>query len=562
MAYCGAVPALRRLAILLLAVAGFAAGATSASAAYPPPNVTITGVSGEPTPSAKGLTIDWTSGDGTPAALYRKVGAAPYEMVGFYGAYGHHELTDVAGDAPQEFEVRQIGNTPKVLAHVSLAGGQETGRRISLPIPPRDTPHWVDRLLQIAPWVILLTFGVLLLLFVRSIWGRRQARRWGPRILAIVLTAVTVISVTSKQPLPMPQQPVADAQEYADSAQKLADGKGFVDTWYGARPQPPRYSPGYPLALAPFAALKQFPQGVQQGASAAAVVYVLAVVWAAWALGGAVAASFAAGLILISPFARQSGALIMSDALGAALAVMVVPLIAAGTKAGHRMAGALLGFAATVRILAGVGILAALASIPRASWRTLVLWAAPFVVGLFLLQWLMFGNPLYTGYDRWNAGFSEMFALTNPFKGAAQEGLWMYNEPWTTHLIDVMAPAGAQPATGAQNWVFYPAVLLGIVWIYMPPLVSIVGLAYGWRHRTDPAVRYALLTMIGTVVIYCFYQYQAARMVAAPASLLLVLTACGFARAIEWFQRLEVVWREREQRLAETAPTGAAADPA
>jgi hypothetical protein len=384
-------------------------------------------------------------------------------------------------------------------------------------------------------------------------------RKYFPQLLAVLLTALAVFSVMSVTPKPIDQQPIPDAREYADSAQRLANGQGFVQAWERLRPQPPRYSPGLPIALAPFGKVSPYPEGIQKGASAMVVLYVLVIVFAAWSLAGPLGGAFAAALILLSPFARTSAALVMSDAFGAALMVAVVPLLVLRTRAGDRLAGALLGFVATVRIIAGVGLIAMLFAIPgRASKRRVLLWAAPFIVGLFLIQWVMFGNPLSTGYDRWDAGFAQMFAIGNPFHGAAAEGLSLFPEPTAGHLIDSIGPVGlgGAPATGMQNIFFYPVVLLGLLWIYTPPLVTVIGLVYGWRHRAEPAVRYALLTIAGTVFVYFFYEYQAARLIAAPASLLLVLTAAGLARGVAWAQRFETVWWER---AAAAGDVGAAA---
>jgi hypothetical protein len=372
-------------------------------------------------------------------------------------------------------------------------------------------------------------------------------RKHFPTLLALLLTGITCFSVLSSTPLPIQAQPVPDAREYADSAQRLVDGVGFTTVIHGGPPLPPRYSPGFPFALAPFAAFADYPEGVQHGATAAALLYVLAVVLAAWTLAGPLGGGFAALLVLFSPFARTSATLVMSDAFGAALPILLVALIRFRTAAGDRLSGALTGFAASVRILGGVSLIAALIVAPdRTARRRLVLWAAPFVLGVALLQWAMFGSPMRTGYDYWNAGFKEMFQLKSAWRNLGPEGFWIFPDRLPTSLVDMIGPAGPKPGTGLANAPFYFAVLSGIVWVYMPPLIPAIGVIYGWRHRADPAVRYALLTGAFTTVLFLFYQYQAARLMALPASLLLVLTAAGMARGVEWCRRVEVLWRERE----------------
>lgn len=379
-------------------------------------------------------------------------------------------------------------------------------------------------------------------------------RKRFPTIVGLLLTALACLSVLSVNPKPIDLQPIPDGREYADAAQRIADGNGFNTTFHGGVPIPSRYAPGFSVALAPFAALKSFPEGVQKGASAATVAYVLAVIIAAWALAGPFAGGFAALLIMFSPFARTSATIVMSDALGAALPVLVVALMRFRTNAADRLSGALLGFATAIRVLGGVTLIAALLVVP--DWRSrrrLVLWAAPFIVGVALLQWVTLGSPFHTGYDAWNAGFKEMFRFDAPLRHASPEGFWMFPDRLNPPLIDLIGPPAQTSGTGASNLVFYAAVMFGVVWVYMPPLLPVLGVIYAWRHRTEPAVRYAILAGGLTLAMYLFYGYQAARLIALPASLMLVLTAAGLARCVVWCQRAEVLWRERDAQLAATA---------
>lgn len=373
-------------------------------------------------------------------------------------------------------------------------------------------------------------------------------RKWAPIILAVLLTTITCLSVQSAPSRPADQQVVPDGREYIDSAQHVAAGDGFVTTFHSPVPMPPQYSPGYPFALAPFAAVKDY-RGIQIGQTVIAMLYVLAIVLAAWSLAGANAASFAAVLVLLSPFARTSSTLIMSDAFGAVLPLLVIPLMRFRTAAGDRLSGALLGYAATVRISAGIALIAALiAAGDRRSRIRIFLWSLPFLGGLLLLQWAMYGNPLSNGYDDHNVGFGHMFSLSNPLGEVAKEGLWMIPEPFPNAWVDRLGPSGAVGAVGLPNLLFYPAVLLGIVWIFIPPLVGVIGLVYGWRHRADQAVRYIAMTAGGSVVFYLFYDYQGARMIAVSGAMLVVLTAAGMARGVAWMGRLERLWNELAAR--------------
>lgn len=372
-----------------------------------------------------------------------------------------------------------------------------------------------------------------------GVWLRRRF----PALLALLLTLVTVLSVNSAPAKPLQEQVTPDARQYIDTAQNIVEGNGFVTNYDATIPNPPRYAPGYPLALAPFAKLQEFPEGQQLGQRVIVILYVLAVVGAAWALAGANAGSFAALILLLTPFARASVPHVMSDLFGAFVPLLVVPLLVFRTDAGDRLSGALLGFAATVRLTAGVGLIAALIAVhDRRARIRLILWAAPFIVALHALQYAMFGNPFFTGYDNGNAGFSEMFALRNIVDTPAAEGLWMIPEPFPNAWIDQLAPAGAAPATGLSNLFFYPAVMLGLVWIYLPPFIGVVGIVYAWRHRHEAAVQYAVLSAVGTIVVYWFYGYQAARMIAISGTMLVVLTAAGLARSVDWMGRVERLW--------------------
>ena len=105
---------------------------------------------------------------------------------------------------------------------------------------------------------------------------------------------------------PLAQQPYPDAAEYASAADSLAAGKGYFTYIHAGLRQPPRYPPGYPLALAPFAAAGRFAQAVQHGAAFYAVFYFAVVMLAAWVLGGPLAAILAGAFVLASPFARDS----------------------------------------------------------------------------------------------------------------------------------------------------------------------------------------------------------------------------------------------------------------
>jgi hypothetical protein len=349
--------------------------------------------------------------------------------------------------------------------------------------------------------------------------------------LAVLATLAVLVSVVATDAEPLSRQPVPDSQEYADAARQIAQGDGNVVTLYGPDEQPPRYPPGYAMALAIGTVAGEWPQSVQRAARGYVLLYVLVLVGAAWLLGGPLAAVVAALVVGVSPFARELGQVVLADPLGATLAVAVLPLLRPVTRTGARLAGALGGFGVLVR-LAGITTLAAtLVALPREQWLRTAAWAAPGVLGLLALQWLTFGGPFDNGYAYWLASEGN-FALSNatnpdpPSSGRVRE-------------LDVL---GGALVSDTVNLVFYPAVVLGLAWIVAPPLFTALGLVWAWRHRRDPVGRYALAVTVLGVGLMVVYLFQSPRLVAAPASVLTVLAAVQVAE----------LWRGlRPEQLAE-----------
>jgi hypothetical protein len=127
-----------------------------------------------------------------------------------------------------------------------------------------------------------------------------------PAFGALMLGALVVGSVLLAHPVPLAAQPQPDAPEYADSAYRMAHGKGYTTTLRDQpnHPQganPPRYQMGYPVVLAPFSLLGQYPGNVQTGARIVAAALVLVVGWSAYAAGGAWSAAIAMSVLDVSP---------------------------------------------------------------------------------------------------------------------------------------------------------------------------------------------------------------------------------------------------------------------
>jgi hypothetical protein len=351
--------------------------------------------------------------------------------------------------------------------------------------------------------------------------------------LAVIALILGLSSVLSADPRPLALQPSPDAQEYADAADQLAHGHGYVTRIYG-EPQPPRYPPGFSIALAPLAEVGAYPANVQRGAKAFAALYVIAVVIAAWSLGGPISALIAAGVVAVSPFARQAGGLVMSDALVATLAVLILPLLRTPTRSGTALAGAIAGFMSVIRLNAIAAVAGLIAAFTGPRKRMAVIWSLPPIAALALLQWATFGSPFTTGYTYWHVSqhsFGLSYLLKTPPRG---DGPYIFADRLHGHLANWTCPCPiGGPQAKLPNIAFYPFLLLGGFWIFAPPLFTLPGLLAACRQWHDPASRFVLTTVTLSVVTFVFYFYQGARFMAAPAALLIVLSSATIARSIE-----------------------------
>jgi 4-amino-4-deoxy-L-arabinose transferase-like glycosyltransferase len=349
------------------------------------------------------------------------------------------------------------------------------------------------------------------------------------RRLATSLAALTfllgAVSIARAPGRPIARQPYPDAAEYASSAYSLAHDRGYFTDIHAGQRQPPRYPPGYPLALAPFAAVGSYPQDVERGAAFYAVFYFAAAMLAAWVLGGPLAAMLAGAFVLAAPFAHDSAQLVLSDALVAGLTVLGLPLLATANRRRARLAGAATGLAILARLTAAVNLLALLVAWPRNSLRSLVAFALPALVGLGLLQWALFGSPLKTGYAYWGVAGHTISAAYLTSSDTYREMPFIFPD-----RLQAVCGCGVEGARASlSNLPFYPLVLVGVIWVFSPPLVPLLGLAYAWRRRRQPIGRYALTVTGATLVLFWCYRYQGARFVAGPATVLTVLASVALA---------------------------------
>ncbi len=350
------------------------------------------------------------------------------------------------------------------------------------------------------------------------------------RALCASVIAAVLLSVLAVAPRPLEKQPSPDAQEVADATRQLVSGNGYVTSVHG-RPQPPRYSPGFSLALAPFALIgDDYPHNVQRGATFYAALYVLIAAVAAWSLGGPLAGAIAAILIGLSPFARVEASLIMSDALAAGMTVLLVPLIREPTPRRIAVAGLFAGALVAVRMPSALALVALLLILPWAHRLRLLLFAAPPLAALAVFQWRTFGSPFRSGYDYWfpeTRFFAPAFAVD---AGIIRDGPWIAGDLLRGLLLRWMCPCPiGGPEAALPNALFYPAVLAGLFWIFVPTLVPLAGALYAWRHRGETVVRFTFWLTALSLLLFTFYFYQANRFLAAPMTLLGVLASCWLA---------------------------------
>jgi hypothetical protein len=345
--------------------------------------------------------------------------------------------------------------------------------------------------------------------------------------LAIGLVLMSVLMV---EPKPLDSQPYPDTQEVADSTWQLVNGNGFVTYLYDNQPRPPRYTPGFALALAPFALMgDDYPRNVQRGATFWAAVYVLAAVIAAWSLKGPMAGALIAMLIGVSPFARVAASLVMSDAFAAGITALILALIVNATPRRAALAGALAGALVVVRLPMILNVAALSLALPRRLATRMLLCALPPLVALAIYNWVTFGDPFTTGYQYWRPG-AVRFHLALAFL-IGGDGPWVVADAVRGGLLSWLVcpcpPGGPQAAL--PNVYFYPALITGLFWVFTPPLVPWIGIRSAWIGRREVVGSFVLWLTILSMAFFTFYFYQATRFMAAPATALGILTSASLA---------------------------------
>ena len=289
----------------------------------------------------------------------------------------------------------------------------------------------------------------------------------------------------------------------------------------------------------------EYPRGAQRGAKVLVLASVLAVCLTAWALGGPVSGALAASIVGTSPFYSTMATLVMSDAVGAMLAVLpLVLLVRPGVRA-CVAAGAIAGAGFVVR-LASVATLAALVIAPRRRRLALAtaLGALPFVVILLASQWATFGHPFETGYSYYFPTLREFdFSHARDVALDQKEGPFIVDDRLDGALMDWVCPCvEGGPMRDLDNVAFYPALVTGLFWVYTPPFVFLLALWELVRRRGSAVGRYGSLVIGSNVAMFIAYFHQGARFLAPTGAMITVFAAlCG--------SRLASLARDRLARM-------------
>jgi len=390
----------------------------------------------------------------------------------------------------------------------------------------------------------------------------RQKAYWPAVTIALLIASLCLVLSQAVFP---PGGPVPDSPSYTQQAIEMSHGNFVSIPWVGEVGQDPadrsgmfpsRYPPGYSFALMPFAAIAPHGEdGVAYGNAFLVWLLVVAAVACAILLGGWTAGLVALLILMTSTFIWSSAEDILSDAFGALLAVLgllcVIGLAKAQTRRGAMCwalgLGAACGYAITTRFVLGLLLVAALIVVPwRAKWLTIIA-AAPFVLALGVYQWVVFGSPLKTGYDYWLPGLAP-FQIGSAFRwDLPGDSIYIHAERLNGALLSWLGlgDGPAQAVIGhTPPLITYPAVLLGLYWVFLPPFVALAGLAWLWYSRSSTSARFIALAAAFNVLVFLPYTFMGARFIAPAAVLLIVATSAGFA---EVTRRLAPVFGQRSQ---------------
>lgn len=468
-------------------------------------------------------TIEWRTLDGSNAELY-KVGADGSLQLLSRSPGSEIDVDRVLPGTQTEYRLVRVDDG-STLATATIVGTYEVDPSLNLKRNFRP----------LAPWMTCqLLAAIALVIFALYLQRRSRFERYRRR-LALAATAIilgwAIVLVLNVPPSVLDEQPPPDVQETVDAAEQLASGNGYVTYYHDGRAQPPRYPPGFSIVLAPLALLGHYPENILRGTTIFALLYLGIAMFAAYRLGGEVAAIIAALFVCFSTFIYAYAALELTEAFTAVLVVVILLLLDRTSTVRSFTCGAIAGALLTIRFQTIVCVPALLLALP--TWRDRMYAAAgiaPFVAALAGYNWLTFGSPLSSGYDYWlpdikpfAAAYSTRFYPQGDSPLIVDDRLQGWGLRW-------MCPCEAGgPMAALPNVLFYPLTLLGVFWIFAPPFITGYGLWRVWVSRREMAARFTLWLSAFTLLLFTFYFYKGARFLASVATILLIFAAAGIA---------------------------------
>jgi hypothetical protein len=512
---------------LLFAIALLSCFTTASFAAN---RVTLTAEPVEvPAGSGSGKTrISWETEDGEELRLFVVKEDSSLVQVG-KGRTGEYRENFIFPNQTYEYRLYPADNSDVPLAAVTVVGTRKVNYFPDFQIINQKIfKSWSLRL------------GIIfLLLFGAGYLARRQKSSKLQTVLmigAVILAMVSAATIINKErSKPFAEHPEPDAQETMDAARQMFEGNGYVTFYHENKAQPPRYPPSFSIALLPFAGFGEYPTNIMFGAKFFALLYLAMAVFAAWMLGGRMAAMLAAIFVGVSPFAEHYARIVMSETFTASLVLLTVVLLHKPSLKKIVFAGAIVGFLVTVRLQMLVCLPALLLALPTMRQRIwAALSAAPFLLLNGIFNWRTYGGFFTTGYNYWLPNIKS-FAVEFAFRAYPQgDGPWIIPDLLHGWLMVWICPCEKGGTLAAlPNIIFYPLVLLGVFWIFAPPFVPLYGLWTAWKSRREPAAKFTLWLSGFSILLFTFYFYQAARFMAATSTLLLLFAAVKLGKKLQ-----------------------------
>jgi hypothetical protein len=447
------------------------------------------------------------------------------------GRSGVYQENYIFPNQTYEYRLYPADNSDVPLAAVTVVGTQKVNYS-------PDFQTFNQKLLT--PWGLPLIV-IFALLFGARYLARRQKRLKLQKVLItsalfLAVAGATVV-IGRARAVPYEIQPSPDAQETMDAARQMFEGNGYVTFYHENKAQPPRYPPSFSIALLPFASFGEYPTNIMFGAKFFALLYLAMAIFAAWMLGGRMAAMLAAIFVGVSPFAEHYARIVMSETFTASLILLTVVLLHKPSRKKIIFAGAIVGFLVTVRLQMLVCLPALLMALPTMRQRVwAALSAAPFLLANGIFNWRTYGGFFTTGYNYWLPNIKS-FAIEFAFRAYPQgDGPWIIPDLLRGWLMVWICPCEKGGTLAAlPNIILYPLILLGVFWIFAPPFVPLYGLWSTWKNRREPAAKFTIWLSGFSVLLFTFYFYQAARFMAAVSTVLLVFAAVELGKKLQRF---------------------------